>query len=199
MAFETANSWINKSQDPGQIEYLLVLSDGDARLPEYLHYFGDFPCTILSLPGIPTAIKKVNHGATHAHGYLMVGLSDDVDCPQHWDKSLLEALAGKEDFVVKTHDGLQPYIMTMPIMDRKFYERFGYVLQEEYHHWYCDNELAEVGKILGRTIVVNMLFKHNHYSQTGKGRDAVSVLNESKGAQDAQVFARRKAINFGLR
>jgi glycosyltransferase involved in cell wall biosynthesis len=203
LAAKCAKMWLDRCKDKSRIEYLLVLSQKDDletyanTITKYQYGLFDSDLYVLFCPEA-NYVKQNNFGATHAKGNIFVNISDDFECLQDWDESLIIALEGKEDYVVKTQDGIQPYIMTMPLMDRKFYERFGYVLYPGYNHMYCDNDLADVGRLTGRTITLDLLFPHNHYSVGKMEKDAVNEENDSHYGVDYQTYLKRQQSNFGL-
>lgn len=90
-------------------------------------------------------------------------------------------------------------LITMAIMDRKYYDRFGYIYNPEYKSLFCDNEQQEVAKILGRYVFIKKrLFNHNHPAWGLAPVDALMVHTESFYAEDQATFERRKLINFGI-
>jgi hypothetical protein len=108
-------------------------------------------------------------------------------------------LEGKTDFAAKTQDGIQPWMMTMPIMDRVYYERYGFVYNPAYKHMYCDLELSCVADMTGKTVNVPMMFPHHHYSRKGGiTKDAVSIKNDSTYAEGERLFLERAKRNFDL-
>ncbi len=129
---------------------------------------------------------------------MIIVVSDDFDCPDNWAEKLMTAVEGKKDFLVKTKDGIQPTLITLPIMDREYYNRFGYVYEPGYKHMFCDQEMTAVGMMLGKVINLDLEFTHNHYS-TGKfKKDAVSVKNDSTWNQGKKHFNERLKTNFGI-
>jgi len=111
---------------------------------------------------------------------------------------LLEALQGKSDYCVKTQDGLQPTLMTLPIMDRIYYERFGYIYHPSFSHMFADQEMTAVAHMLGKAITLPITFPHNHYT-TGKfQRDAITLRNNATWQQGEKVFNQRLKTNFGI-
>lgn len=197
LAMQCHDEWIAKADNPQQIEYILCLAGNDPTLDRYqANFYGTGATIVISEQN--GLIKQVNEAARHSTGNLLVAVSDDFVCPEHWDTILLTALEGKEDYVVKTQDGLQPFIMTLPIMDRAFYNRFGYIYHPDYFHMYGDEELALVGKILGKTITLDVLFQHNHYSTGANPKDEVNQKNDSFMMVDRETFKARKEKNFGL-
>lgn len=188
--------WVTNADNLMEIEYVLCLSELDPTLQEYKNIFeGIADITILSENGW---VKQLNHAAVHSHGDLLVCIGDDFGCPQHWDTLLLTALQGKEDYIVKTPDGQQPWIMTLPIMDRVYYNRFGYVVYPEYKHMFGDTELTHVADMTGRVINLDILFPHNHYT-TGKFvKDEVNIANDSTWAHGEYLYISRMKQNFGI-
>lgn len=197
LAFQCYNEWVSKCEDINNIEYILCLSEKDPTINEYLGIFKD---TIVKIVTISDngLVKQANYAARECTGNLLVCISDDFVCPDFWDTLLLAGLQGKEDYVVKTQDGLQPYIITLPIMDRAFYNRLGHIYHPSYVHMYGDEELAEVGKMLNRTIVKPYYFRHNHYTTGINPKDEVNVKNDSFMMVDKETYQKRKEDNFNI-
>lgn len=203
LAMEAFLDWSTSSvYEVGEkIEYILSLSVKDPKLNEYKELFKDFEVSgIVRIIYSPYAsmIEQVNLAAAYSGGNLIINTSDDFRTPKNWDTLLLNALEGKEDYIVKTQDGIQPEIMTLPMMDRKYYERFEYIYPYEYKHFYGDEEIAEVGKILGKTITLDILFPHKHYTVGGMKKDATNIKNDKNFGADKKTFEARKKRNFDL-
>lgn len=196
-AFETFTKWHNSADNIKDVEYVLSLDNEDNDLANYLGLFN--PCLItLSLGDNNSAIEAINGATEYANGDLIIVISDDFYCPEHWDTLLLNELQGKYDFVVKTQDGIQPTLITMPILDRTYYNRFGYVYHPDYKHLWCDCELTVVGHYLGRVINSNLLFTHNHYTTGKSEKDAINDKNDLTHEQGQTIFNERLKINFGI-
>src|SRR6185312_3169539 len=197
-AHKTCTNWLDKATNPHEIEYILSVDISD---PDLAYYYGkfDWPTTNICVNDNKTAIEAINNAAKQATGNLLIVVSDDFDCPEHWDAWLTDALEGKEDFVVKTDNGLQPWIVTLPIMDRKYYERFGYIYYPGYNHLFCDTEMSMVGTLLGRTITLPIKFPHLHYSQSyGHKKDAINEKNDATWKQGEDLYIERVKSQFGL-
>lgn len=187
--------WMARSSRKN-IEYIVSVDKSDPELSKYLQYFCEYAVVNDNL----SAIEAINNAAKVATGDIFVVVSDDFECPQNWDVDLLKYLDGKSDFVVKTYDGLQPWIITLPIMDRAYYNRFGYIYNPAYKHMFCDTEMTHVGDLLDRTIIVPMTFQHRHYTQPGGiKRDAISVKNDSTWGQGERIYLDGIRNNFGLK
>lgn len=188
IAIKVRQEWLDKAD--GGIEYIFSLDNDDISQDKYNG-------NKLSSPN-RSAIDAINNGVKQASGDLFIIVSDDFSCPDHWDTLLLEAFEGKSDYCVKTQDLLQPTLMTLPIMDRAYYNRFGYIYYPEYRHMFCDQEMTAVAHMLGRAITLGLVFPHNHYS-TGKfKKDAISIRNNSTWIQGETLFNKRLKNNFGI-
>lgn len=196
IAKQVYDNWMVKADKPENIEYILSIDYSD---PQAHDYYSRISANAICVNENNSAIEAINNVAKETTGDLLIVVSDDFDCPEHWDTELLKYLKGKSDFVVKTYDGLQPWIITLPIMDRVYYERFGYIYHPEYKHMFCDTEMTAVGDLLGKTILVPMLFQHKHYSQPGGiKKDAVSVKNDNTWGQGERLYIDRIKRNFDL-
>jgi hypothetical protein len=184
-AYETMQNWLSKADT--NPEYILSLdkSDNSAYMGGVRH-------------DNSSAIDAINNAAKSAREGLFVVISDDFDCHAHWDTLLLAELEGKSDFLVKTYDGIQPTLITLPIMDRVYYERFGYVYHPDYVHMFADQDMTAAGMMLGKVIKSDMIFMHNHYSTKRTRKDAINIKNDATWAQGEHVFNKRLQSNFGI-
>lgn len=141
------------------------------------------------------AVDAINAGALVATGDILIVVSDDFDCPDGWDISVQKEI--KPGGVLKTKDGLQSWLVTLPVIHRDFYDRFGYIYFPEYQHMFCDTELTCVAELTGSLINSGLLFKHNHYSISGK-KDEVSEKADKTWGQGEKLFLTRFSNNFNL-
>lgn len=177
-------------------QYILSVDIDDPMRDEYFDSFTGVVNFIRN--NNKSAIEAINRAAKVATGDLFIVISDDMDCPEHWDTQLLTALEGKEDYCVKVSDGKQPFIMTLPIMDRKYYNRFGYVYYPGYAHMFADTEMSAVAWMLGKYTPVDVEFTHNHYSYGNTPKDRINVKNDATWGQGEALFKKRRRMNFEL-
>lgn len=134
---------------------------------------------------------------------ILINMSDDMEFIQHgFDLTILDDYSKLPNGDVLMHypdQAAGAALITMAIMDRKYYDRFGYIYNPEYKSLFCDNEQQEVAKILGRyKFFKTRLFNHNHPAWGLLPVDPLMVHTESFHAEDKITFERRKAINFGI-
>lgn len=201
-AFETATRWLLSAA--GNFEYILSLDSDDVQL----YLYSSKQSETLSNRDIKiiinenkSAIEAINKAAEIATGDLLIVISDDFDCCLMWDRQLLNELSNRwigTDFLIKTPDGIQPTLITLPIMGRKYYERFGYVYFPGYEHMFSDQEMTAVGHMLGKVLNVNIPFEHRHYSVGKSAYDEVNRKNDATWRQGENLFNERLKTNFGI-
>lgn len=145
-----------------------------------------------------SAIDAINKAAEIATGDILMVISDDTWCFPAWDRALINLLQGKSDFCAKVDDGLQPTLITMPIMDRVYYERYGYIYNPAYQHMFVDQELTAVAIMTGKRIKLPLLFPHNHYSTGKTPKDALNSRNDATWQQGERLFNERLKTNFDI-
>lgn len=199
MAHETAIKWILSLSLKYKWEYIMSVDETDPTLEQYIVNSKTAPYTLI-INDNKSSIEAMNIAAAKTQYDLIIAISDDIDCFPNWDEWLITNLQDKEDIVVKTWDGIQNRTLTMPIMDRKYYNRFGYINNPAYQHLFADNEFTEIAHILGKVVDLqdnDHMFRHNHFL-VGAEKDSTYLKNNDSWNQGEQLFNERKQINFGL-
>lgn len=88
-------------------------------------------------------------------------------------------------------------ISVVSVMDRIYYDRFGYVYNPNYFSLCCDNEATEVARLLGRyKFVDKIIFEHLH-KRAGKWEgDELLTYTQSFFTQDKRTLLERRKHNF---
>jgi hypothetical protein len=145
-------------------------------------------------------IAAVNDGLAEAEWDLLIVGSDDMAVMRHDYASYIAALFTLNfpdgDGVLHLNDGRVGKILnTLPIMDRKFFLRFGYVYSPQYCSLWADNELTDVSRQLGRAVYVDqVIIKHDWIGSSAP--DSLHRQNESHYAADARTYRERKKAGF---
>lgn len=194
-SFQTLKKWGRALSCEGERPEVIVSVDmDDTCLNAYINLHGNR----VIVNHNRSAIDAINNAAQVCTGDIIIVVSDDTDCPDDWNSKIIEATHSKTDWIAKTPDGIQKWIITMPIMDRAYYNRFGYIYYPEYLHMFCDTEITCVADLTGRKIEIDVPFLHNHYS-TGKSvKDAVSDKADKTWSQGEKLFIERYKRNFDL-
>ena len=204
-AMATAKKWIDRiglSQD--EFEYVLSLDSDD---PSLWGYTVKMPCvnfTRLINPN-KSAIEAINVAAEFYSkhrgkpGDFLIVVSDDFDCPEEWGKTLRDCIGHDEDRCYKTMDGIQDWIITLPIIDWKYYNRFGYVYHPSFQHQFADTELTCVAEMTGRlSLLLGQNVTFNHLCESIP-KDDLNKRNDATFEEGKKNFIERKKRNFDLK
>lgn len=85
-------------------------------------------------------------------------------------------------------------LISLSIMTKKMYDRFGYIYYPEYDSLWCDNEFMEVVYGLKKCVYLDKIIIRHDWLK--KGRDAVYDRSEAAYNTDKRLFERRKAEGF---
>lgn len=145
-------------------------------------------------------VEAINDGVAEAEWELLILASDDMT-PQRTDyaqriAALFEEFFPDGDGVLHLNDGRAGRdLNTLCILDRAYFDRFGYVYNPAYVSLHCDNEFQEVSERLGRAVYVNeVVIAHDWIGDFAP--DRLHQRNESFYRADEQTFRRRKAAGF---
>jgi len=197
--------WIDSAD--GEVEMIVSIDsddDVDAYINAYSHGWmlspnSDYKKIIIENKN-RSCVDAINNAAKVATGDILVVVSDDTDCFENWDVALLKELEGKSDYLLKTDDGIQDYIVTMTVMDRKYYERDGFIYHPDYFHQFADTWLTVLADIRGRLIKSPLKFPHLHPGHSGGKMmsDALNHRNDLSWKSGLDVFKRHlKALPPG--
>lgn len=187
-SFDTVNNWIDKAGR--KIEVIISLDEDDPELINYCRLFAgrEYAGCRYYAHSNKSAIDAINLAAASALGDVFIVVSDDTECFNSWAIYIEEETEGKHDFILKTQDGIQKYIITNPIMDRAYYNRFGYIYHPDFQHLFCDTWLTVMADITGRKIISDLMFRHNHYSVNGTPPDELHKRNDATWRQGEETF-----------
>jgi hypothetical protein len=181
------------------IELLVSLDTDEIYIDKYKQAYGK-----VLVHDNRSAVDAIDNAAKVATGDILIVVSDDTDCEPDWALKIIEALQGKSDYILKVWDGMQKWVITMPVMDRVYYNRFGYIYHPGFKHMFCDTWLTHQAESLGRVIVRHdIVFNHLHYS-AGKSKvdeinkRADATWNEGKSLYLSLVRQNFKRPNYGL-
>jgi hypothetical protein len=150
-------------------------------------------------------IHACNRDMINSGDWDIVVLASDDMIPQKmgWDKRLredMEKYYPDTDGVLWYNDGyVGQKLNTMCIMGRKYFDRFAYIYHPDYISLFCDNEFMDVSMILNKVkYSEDVLFKHEHPANNGKGMDNLYMMNEKYYQIDKITYEKRKQHNFYL-
>lgn len=188
------------------IQYLISLDTNDFKMnnPTVLERLKSYGNVIYFTGNSLTKVEAYNRDIHHAEGWdIIVVASDDMVCVcPAWDEIIrqeIEHYFPDTDGVLHFNDGYTGNkLNTLPIIGRKYYERFGYVYNPTYTSLFCDNEFMEVASSTKRQVYSEtILFKHEHPAWNANVKpDGLMKRNESFYLKDKAVYEKRKLNNF---
>lgn len=124
--------------------------------------------------------------------WAVIGSDDMIPLTQNWDEKIraeAQRLFPDGDGIIWPQDGYNMRIPTIPIMGRKYYDRFGWVFDPRFKSLYCDDLLKIQSEKLGKIKqTTEIKFQHSHYRNRHRMRDELDKKNESFMKQDYELF-----------
>jgi hypothetical protein len=208
-AYQTIDNWLNKSTGEIEIEYILSLDKSDPRVSDYMEEYNHYFDLLVNRSEIivndnDCVVQATNQAAKIATGDILIYLSDDFDCPLHWDKLIEEHLPKNiyDPFLIKVDDCLQKFfipVLTIPIMSKALYNKLGYFWHIEYRSMFCDEHLYWICKNNNWLIMAEDLkFPHLHPANGKAENDDTYKASAANWDQGKRVFAKHKLENFPL-
>lgn len=192
LAVKAARMFIDNAKEP--INYVFALDNDDTHIPIYTG--SKIDCLIINNEK-NTAIYAINKAAQLLDFDILMVVSDDFICEPAWDVKLKEFIKDQSNFVLKTNDGMQEWIVTLPIMDKAYYDTQGYVYHPDYRHLFCDTEMTHVADITGR-LLVNKNINFIHLWTKVTGDDEINKKNNASYGQGEKLYLEREKVNFNL-
>lgn len=160
---EVIRKWLDNANH--FVYSIISLDRDDPKLSEYQNLYSPLAPSNHARPFILTsdnrsAVDAINNAAKLPSEGILIVVSDDTECFPGWDSAILKEVEGREDFILKTQDGIQNWILTNPILDRSYYNRTGYIYDPDFKHMFCDTWLTVQADISGRKLTSNLMFKH---------------------------------------
>lgn len=137
---------------------------------------------------------------------ILINMSDDMMFIEQGYDEIIEADMMKHfpdgDCLLHYPDQNQGRnCMTLSIMDKKYYDRFGFIYYPGYVSLWCDIEAQEVGKIVNRYKFINTrIFNHYHpsFGQAKYDEQYRKTEDSTVRTQDMETYEHRKRNNFFL-
>ena len=188
---------INKEDEASRAALLEVVLN--SKVPEGCRIFSD-------QVDIKSKVEAVNHGVKELSDWfdIVCVISDDMIPTKGFDKVIVERMKKhypEGDGALFFNDGYtKDRLCTLPVMGKKYFNRFGYVYHPDYVSLFCDDEFTQVGKLLNRMIYINeVIIKHEHYfNNKSVKEDQLYKFNNSFYPADKVIFNKRKRTNFDL-
>ncbi len=195
-----AQRWLDKSSRKHTIEYILSIDQDDTQKDQYEELFKLFTPHIL-INQNTCVVDATNMAAKHSTGDVLVYFSDDFDCPQNWDDELAKIFQEiHTPCLIKVDDCLQPFdvaVLTIPIMNRRLYERLGYFWHPGYKSMFVDEDLYWTCHTNNWMLLTPQLkFQHEHWVNSMAPVDDTYRASEKNWDQGKAMKEKRMELGF---
>lgn len=203
---QTLREWVILAENITDIHFLFSFDKDDDSMLSIRSEIEDMGIHATLVYGTSACkIHAINRDIEHVkHWDILLVVSDDMWPTQRgWDSSIRHAFATHfqdTDGCVWFFDGKQKDICTLPLMGRKYYQRFGYVYNPEYTSVFADDEQTAVARRLGKLHYIDTpICLHRHpanYSDVVP--DGLHRKNETQEIwdMDRSIYISRKAQGF---
>lgn len=86
--------------------------------------------------------------------------------------------------------------ITLTIMGKKLYDRFGYIYHSDYKSFFCDNEFRDEVYRMGKGVFIPKVIVKHVWSGGPNSKDALYRRNSKLGRGDGAIYKRRKKAGF---
>lgn len=190
-AKETAKRWIDLAGV--DVEHIVSIDTSDEHKLAYTwaeHYL----CY-----DNQSVVEATNRAAKEAKGDILVYLSDDFDCFQDWGVAVEKEFEDRP-LLIKVDDCLQKFdvpVLTIPIMNRKLYNKLGYFWHPGYKSMFVDEDLFWTARRLGALkMCPHLKFEHRHVSVGKAENDQTYIRSAANWDQGKALFKKRQAEGF---
>lgn len=192
-AAKAIENWLQKSSKKIQIEYILSLDIDEPQFANYLSWLrkleGLYSHVIVKhIRGYSDyVVAATNRAAKISTGDILVFMADDFDCPENWDKKIVEIISENVErrlelayatnslkgqieakrIALLVEDGCNTNynLLTLPIITKQFYLMNDYFFHPSFKSMWCDNFIFEQAKRGGYLIDCRkeLTFIHKHF------------------------------------
>jgi hypothetical protein len=198
-----ARAWLERCDRPDQVEYVLSIHTSRWPLAPIRHADWGWAKTICNL-GPDTNTSNVNFACANSTGAVMVGISDDILPPEHWDSLLLKAIPDTmEPWIIhaSTTRAQDLEVINAGCFTRRYYQDIlrGYLVHPSYESMFAEYELTWIAYCSGRCLFhPEIQFRHDHWATQTRGRDWVDDQHSRPEAyrNGWRNFLERRAKGF---
>lgn len=201
--FERGMQSILSNLTEGNHNYQILVSVDydDGSMEASLGKYESHPNVLICKGYSTNKINAINRDVEKADADwdILVNMSDDMCFKTKGFDEIIRKHFDNLGQCLHFPDGNTMDIITLSIIGRKFYDRFGYIYHPDYISLWCDNEQTDVAKMLGAyKFVYEYLYEHLHPAFGKAQLDAQYLKTEGYFEADRYTYQRRKANNFGI-
>lgn len=191
--FEVLDLYIAKLSGKHDVRFLITCDEDDAEMnrPDVKARFDAIPNLIYRFGQSKTKIEAVNADMDLAGEYSTILLASD---------DMIPVAAGYDDIILSDMakhfpdmsgslwypDGVNPFVQTLLIVGKAFYQRLGYLYEPRFNSLWADVWTLDVARAWGKLVKIDRtIIVHGHYKV--HGWDALYQRNQTL-EQDRAVY-----------
>lgn len=187
-------------------KFLITCDQDDDTMnnPAVMRRLKSYPNLEFSFSQNSSKVEAFNKDIETVEFDMVLAAHDDMEpIVKNFDKIIVDTMVENFpnlDGVLNFNDGfIGSQCNTLPIMGKKFYERFGYLYHPAYKALVCNVELTMVSKILKKEKAINsVIIRHNHPAWGAGQKDSLYDKNEKYHQQDLALFLQRRSTLFDI-
>lgn len=161
--------WMANADEPDKLEYVLSVHVDDCPKD----WWPKKVVKPVAYIGLHNSVHGWNVAAQAAEGQILILNADDFFPPPHWDTQLLRYTyrgvntpnMGAFVIHVSTGSPRDSNLISLGILSRPLYNRWGYALYPAYESMYSDDDMTEHAYQDGLVIDArDLVFEHRHHS-----------------------------------
>ena len=202
---KTLETYYGMMSENCDFQFLVTLDEDDSSIfiPEVRKFLDYQPNLIYHYGKSRTKIEACNADMDLAGEWdILVLVSDDmIPIVQNFDKIIVDNMRKHfpdTDGALHFNDGFlgKDKTITLSIMGRKMYERFGYIYHPTYKSFFCDNEFTEQVRKLKKVIYISQVIIQHKWK--GNEGDDLYRRNTKACSIDENTYRKRKALGFPI-
>lgn len=205
--FTVLDLYYSMCNDLNNTMFLITLDNDDSEMnrPEVIKMFEKYKNLTYIFGDSESKIDAINRDIELINDWDILLLASDDMIPKISGYDIIIRDNMKKhysdcDGVLWFNDGNQKEkLNTLPILGKKYYNRFNYIYNPEYKSLWSDNEFMDVANILKKQTYFNdVIIKHEHPDWGFNQHDNIHKDNLKNNYTDSVIYNKRKLINFGL-
>ena len=190
-ALKTRDIWLDHATDRGRVEHIFAIQSDDYASSLA---FACRDCRKVEIPPPPawasSSVANWNAAAAAATGDILVCIADDLTPPLGWDLELALAMPTDRAAALYVPDQMSDdMLMRHPVINRRLYEKRGYIFDPDFYGVYCDNDLSMWLRRHRISVIRHgtLSFRHDHPLAKGNPR-AWSDVTKHQNSQQAYAY-----------
>lgn len=202
--FNVLDTYREKAKKPENIWFIVSCDSDDQAMLSCKGQLEKIPNLICFFNDNSSKIQAINADiSTFLFDILLLAADDMIPKEAGYDSIIREKMScyfPDLDGVLWFNDGYKyQKLNTLPIMGKRYYDRFKYIYYPQYQTMFADAEFTEVAILLGKIIYFDqVIIEHQHPDYGFCDIDHVYRKNMRDRLSDKQLYEKRKKQRFGI-